>query len=102
MHIDSIASMISFLDVCTSIVETYLTALSSILPTRAVNDGRSFEPGAGWITSAPDQNGVNRIIAFVPRCKMMPTYDNSRICRIREEGDITRFWYRIDSTEFHV
>jgi hypothetical protein len=33
---------------------------------------------------------------------MMPTYDDGRICRIREEGDITRFWYRIDSTEFHV
>jgi len=47
MHMDSIASMISSLEVCTSMVETYLTALLSMLPTRAVNDGRSVEPGAG-------------------------------------------------------
>lgn len=102
MHIDSIASMISSLEVCTSMVETYLTALLSILPTRAVNDGRSVEPGAGWMTSAPDQNGVNKIVAFASRCKIMPTHNDGRICRIREERDITRFRYRIDPTEFHV
>lgn len=102
MHIDSIASMISTLDVCTSMVETYLTALLSILPTRAVNDGRSVEPGAGWMTSAPNQDGVNRVLAVVSRCKIMPTHDDGRICRIREKRDIARFGYRIDPAEFHV
>ena len=36
---------------------TYFAISLSTFPTRAVNEGRPSEPGAGWMTSAP-RNGA--------------------------------------------
>ena len=35
---------------------TYFAVSESTLPTKAVKEGRPSEPGAGWITSAPEEN----------------------------------------------
>jgi hypothetical protein len=77
----------------------YLAVSESTLATRAVNEGRPSEPGAGWITSAPmkyNQEGCRQ------EAKAMPTHNNRWVARVGQNSHRLRVRDRVDASQFNV
>ena len=78
---------------------TYLAVSESTLATKAVNEGRPSDPGAGWMTSAPMQQQVNTSLLI--RDTQL-THHNCRIVWIGQNRDRRGIRDGIYSPQFNV